>query len=362
MSQPIAELCLRICQTSGAALIATDGDGRIIYWNPAATTLLGSDPEAMLGQPLTGIVPARNRQEFAELITRTIETDQATQFEMAVWMPPQGRTPVSATLGPLRDDAGESIGVVACLIDQSNSLQLAEQLAKNQKMASLGTLAGGVAHHFNNILGGVGTFVDFALTSGEPATMRRALQMTAEAVTRATRLTSTLLSFTEQDSGQQDLADFTEVLLTLTSLLEKRWAEKDIQLDLKLGDLPVVPVTTARIQRLLRCVLANAEEAMPDGGTVTIETARKQGHIVLQVRDTGAGIAAETMPHVLEPFFTTKGLLAGGHDDRHVGLGLSIAHAVVSDMGGRLTVHSTVGQGAEVRIVLPIQPVDDPAD
>ena len=361
-SQPISELCKRICQTTGAALIATDGDGRITYWNPASAMLLGPDSEAMLGQPLAEIVPERNRQEFSELIRTTIRTGQATQFEMAVWTPPRGRTPMSATLGPLRDDADRPIGAVACLIDQSNSMQLAEQLAKNQKMASLGTLAGGMAHHFNNILGGVGTFVDFALTSGEPTTMRRALQMTAEAVTRATRLTSTLLSFTEQDPGEQDLVDFTEIILTLTGLLEKRWAEKHIQLELKLGRLPVVPVAAARIQRLLRCVLANAEEAMPDGGTLTVETEHKQGHVIFRVQDTGVGIEPNMMPHVLEPFVTTKGLLAGGHDDRHIGLGLSIAHAIVSDMGGRLTIHSTAGEGAEVRIVLPIRAVDDAGD
>ena len=343
-------------------MIATDTDGRIVYWNPAATILLGPSAEDMQGQSITEIVPERNRSEFDGLVRKTIESGEGTQFEMVVWAPGHGRTPLLATLDPLRDDSGQPMGAAAWLVDQSNSIQLAEQLAKSQRMASLGTLAGGVAHHFNNILGGVGTFVDFALTSGEPTTMRRALQMTAEAVTRSTRLTSTLLSFTEQDPSKRDLADFTEIVLTLTSLLESRLAEKNIRLELKLGDLPVVPVGSARIQRLLRCVLANAEEAMPDGGVLTVETERRKSYLICRILDTGEGISADVLEHAVEPFFTTKGLVAGGHDDRHMGLGLSIAHAIVADMGGRLTVHSSAGKGVEVRMSLPIRPAGDGDD
>ena len=218
-------------------------------------------------------------------------------------------------------------------------------------MASLGTLAGGVAHHFNNILGGVATFVDYALTSGDLAAMKRALQMTTEAAARAAKITQSLLSFSEHDIHRADLADLTEVVLTFAHLIERPLAEKGVELRLDLRPVPVIAVEANRMHQVLGNLLTNAEEAMPDGGTITVGLDRGKPGVLLTFADTGVGITAAHLPLVFEPFFTTKGLLAGG-DRANPGLGLSVVHGIITEMGGQIDVASA-GKGAVFTLVFP---------
>ncbi len=353
------EIYRLICQTA-AALIAADREGRIIFWSQAAGQLFGADVGEALGSPLASIVSPPLQDEFQTQLDAILADGHTQQFELLAWTVQRSRTPLLVTVAPLRDDAGETLGLVAWIVDQSKPRQLAERRAKSKRLASLGTLAGGVAHHFNNILGGVATFVDFALTSDDPTVMRRALQMTNEAVSRATKLTSGLLSFAEQDDGQGDLSDLTEVLLTFGHMSERTLAERGIELRMDVDRIPVMPVSSARMYHVLRRLLANAEEAIADGGSIDITAECVEGHVVVTISDTGCGINADILPHVTEPFVTTKGVLAGGSSDSHIGLGLSVVHGIISDMAGSLTVESEPGQGARVILSLPIpQP---PAD
>jgi signal transduction histidine kinase len=236
--------------------------------------------------------------------------------------------------------------------DISNRKRLAERLAASEKMASLGTLAGGVAHHFNNMVGGVTTAVDFALTHSDPAACRRALQMTAEAVSRISKLTQSLLSFAEQDPGRVDLADLTEVVLTFVHLIERPLAERMIGVDLELNPVPIVAVEANRMHQVLGNLLSNAEDVMPDGGTLRLAIGCDTHWVWLDFADTGPGIAPDHLPLVFEPFFTTKGLLAGG-DGGNPGLGLSVVHGIIMEMGGEIAATSEPGQGASFRIRFP---------
>ena len=219
-------------------------------------------------------------------------------------------------------------------------------------MASLGTLAGGVAQHFNSILGGVGAFVDFALTSGDPVAMRRALQMAAEAAARAAQITHSLLSFSER-GHRADLADLTEVVLTFSHLVERPLAEKNIELLLDLRPVPIVAVEANRMHQALGNLLTNAEEAMPAGGQIALTLDRDADEVVLTFSDSGNGIKPEHLPLIFEPFFTTKGLLGG--DRANPGLGLSVVHGVVVEMGGRIEVQSQEGHGAAFILRFPVE-------
>jgi len=343
-----------ICRTASAALIATDAEGRITCWNEAATDLLGADSRAMLGHPLGEIVPEALREAFGEMLQAALTDGQTHQFEMALTGGDQTRRSVLATVAPLRDAAGDTLGLVAWMMDQTRATRLREQLAKHQRMASLGTLAGGVAHHFNNILGGVATFVDYALTSGDETVMRRALQMTADAVSRATRLTGGLLEFAEQDVAKQDLADLTEVLLTFAHTAEPALSARSISVTVNVDALPVMAVDAGRMYHVLRRLMANAEEAIDGAGEITLEARRDVDEVVLKLADTGCGIDAESLGRVFEPFFTTKGVLGGGQDESHIGLGLSVAHGTIADMGGSLDIDSVPGSGSVVTIRLPV--------
>jgi PAS domain S-box-containing protein len=343
----------RLCENASFAMIATDSRFDIVSWNPAATALLGFSAAEMLGKPIVQAVPQNRRKLLERLLLRTHNRGQTSQFKVTLDDSAGHPLYLLVSLSPIPAGDGTSMGVSAWVIDETASKRLSDRLVQAEKMASLGTLAGGVAHHFNNILGGVATFVDFALTSGDTVAMKRALQMTAEASARAAKITQSLLSFAEHRTMRTDLADLTEVVLTFAHLVERPLAERKIDLHLDLRPVPVVAVDTNRMHQILGNLLTNAEEAMPDRGTITITMHKTDSDVILTFADTGAGIKKEHLSLVFEPFFTTKGLLAGG-EKANPGLGLSVVHGIVVEMGGAITVESEPGQGAKFVISFPI--------
>jgi len=342
-----------LCEHAPVAMLATDGDFNIVTCNATAGELLGLRGGEIIGKSIFQAVPENRRKLMERLLVRTMHRGQTSQFQFRL---PTGAGQVRhllVILSPVPDQAGRSQGVAAWVVDETSRRKMGERLAQAEKMASLGTLAGGVAHHFNNILGGVATFVDFALTSGDPAATKRALQMTAEAAARASKITQSLLRFAERDRRRSHLADLTEVVLTFAHLVERPLAARKIEFHLDLHPVPVIEVETSRMHQVLGNLLSNAEDAMPDGGKISLTLDRTDKDVLLSFADTGCGIKRQHIPLVFEPFFTTKGLLAGG-DRANPGLGLSIVHGIVVDMGAGIEVESTVGHGAKITIRFPI--------
>ena len=349
----------RLCRHAPVALIATDADFRVVACNVEAGRLIGADPAELAGRPLADVVPADRRGLLDRLLKRTAHRGLTSELE--VRLAPPGRPPrdLMIVLSPVPGPEGAPQGVGAWIVDESRSKRLAERLAHAEKMASLGTLAGGVAHHFNNILGGVATYVDFALSSGNRDAMRRALQMTAEAATRASQITRSLLTFAEHGPRDRDLDDLTAIVLTFAHLVERPLEEHDVHLHLDLHPVPGVAVPNKQMHQVLRNLLANAEEAMPEGGTITLTLERTDKTVRLTFADTGTGIKAEHQTLIFEPFFTTKGLLAGG-DRVNPGLGLSVVHGLVTEMGGRIEVESPSGKGTRFHLLFPVPERDGP--
>ncbi len=338
---------------SPVAAIATDRGFRVVTCNAAAARLVGRSVEDIIGRPLSDAVPANRRRLLDRLLTRTADRGVTSDFEIRVPKSPSKVRDLMVVLSPIHGPDGVVRGVAASMVDETSRKKLSERLVQAEKMASLGTLAGGVAHHFNNILGGVATFVDFALTSGDRKAMRRALQMTAEAAARASRITQSLLTFAERNQQRADLADLTEVILTFVHLVERPLEERHIRLRLDLHPVPIVPIETNQMHQILGNMLTNAEEAMPDGGTISISLNRVADRVVLAFADTGCGIKPEHQPSVFEPFFTTKGLLAGG-DQANPGLGLSVVHGLILEMGGAINLESEPGNGSKFLISFPV--------
>ena len=342
-----------MCESASVALIATDERFNIVCWNAGATELLGRDKDEMLGRPIIETVSEKRRRAFDRLLTRTVNRGRGSQFGVSLPTAGGKMRRLVVNLSPISSIDGRQLGVAAWVIDDTQRKELSERLAQAEKMAALGTLAGGVAHHFNNILGGLATFVDFALTSNDPMAIRRALQMSAEAAVRAGKITESLLSFASEQRPKSDLADLTEVVLTFVHLAERPLAKKHIELQLDLKPVPVVPVEAQKIHSILAKLLDNAEEAMPDGGKLVVGLDSHDNQVLLTFEDAGCGIKAANIPLVFEPFFTTKGLLAGG-DKANPGLGLSVVHGTIMEMGGTITVESQTDKFTRFIIAFPI--------
>ena len=313
---------------SSFAIIGTDCAGIIRSWNRAAEKLFERSDAQMFGRHVQEIVPEERRPLLDRALKRAVSKRQVADFEVEYQNQSGKEFVLAVVLTPVLDESHQVQGLAAWIRDISNRRVLEEKLLEAEKMASLGTLASGIAHHFNNIIGGVATFVDYALSSSNPEATQRALQMTAEAANRVGDITRSLLTFAEKDAHQTDMSDVTEVILTFAHLVEKPLAEKNINLELHLEAVPMVEVIGSRLHQMLGNLLDNAENAMPDGGNVRIGLTHQAEHVVLTFADTGCGIAKKDAPHIFEPFFTTRGTLQGG-SQKSAGLGLSVVHGIV---------------------------------
>ncbi len=339
---------------SSFGIVGTDCQGMIVSWNLAAEKIFQAGSAQMLGRHVTWIVPEGQRPELQALIERAVMQRESNELEVEHRDGQGERITLAVVVAPILDEAGTLLGLSFWVRDITNRKTLQRQLAHAEKMASLGTLASGVAHHFNNIIGGVATYVDFALQSNNPQTLRQALKMTAEAANRVSHITESLLTFAEKDYRQFDLSDLTEVLLNFAHLVEKPLAEKHIKLEVQIMPVPIVEVPGSRILQVLGNLLDNAENAMPGGGTVRVRLEPKGEQVMLEFSDTGCGIHPRDLPHIFEPFFTTRGIASGG-DHPSAGLGLSVVHGILGELGASIEAASELHQGSTFTLYFPVR-------
>jgi two-component system cell cycle sensor histidine kinase/response regulator CckA len=245
------------------------------------------------------------------------------------------------------DDGGESFAR-GFLLDITQQKQLEEQLLQSQKMDALGQFAGGIAHDFNNLLTGINGYAELASNATEKGTVvSRCLEGIKTAAGEATNLTSRLLAFGRRNVPERRLVDLNQIVRETAQLLE-RLIRTDVRVALELTHpLPAVAADPAQLKQAVLNLALNARDAMPDRGTLTIETSVSGDSVVLRVRDSGVGMDAATRTRALEPFFTTK------PEGEGTGLGLSVVYGVIDGLGGRLSIDSALGLGTIVEVTLP---------
>ncbi|MET0285162.1 MAG: ATP-binding protein [Polyangiales bacterium] len=231
--------------------------------------------------------------------------------------------------------------------------QLAQQLEEAQRLESLGRLAGGVAHDFNNLLTvllGCAELAELNLTKNPLMAARslRDLQTTAE---RGASLTAQLLDFASRRPASPRHVDLNDAVRSAAKLLE-RLLEASVELRVQTWDAPcVVHIDPGSLERLLLNLAINARDAMPHGGVLSLSLSTRrfadEEHVLLEVADTGAGIAAVDLPHIFEPFFTTKARGKG------TGLGLASVYGIVKQSLGQIEVESQPSEGTVFRVRWP---------
>jgi PAS domain S-box-containing protein len=376
---PTPEFYQAAVHNAGIAVMALDTTGRIVSWNRAATQMFGRGESEVLGRPLEVLIPNEFRPIASRAFQRTIQQRSVNGYEMTV-IPQGGKHPlhVGVTLSCVTPEgagggaagagggSGAGLqGVVAWARDISNRKELEANLTRTRHMASLGTLASGVAHHFNNIACGMGTMVEFALATEDPGAMLKALRMAAEACSRISYITQGLLACSgeagSECSASADLCDLTEELLRFADAVEPTLNTKSIALELDLQARRICAVPRVRFSQALQHLLHNAEDALDERTAgnphaerrITIRTASQGDQIMLQFCDTGSGIEGEDLPQIFDPFFTKKGVQGGGNRN-NPGLGLTLVHSVVMDMGGHIWADSTRDHGTTIHMLMPI--------
>jgi hypothetical protein len=266
---------------------------------------------------------------------------------------------------PIRNPAGEVIGVVLVFQDVTEQYRLEEQLRQAQKMEVVGRLAGGIAHDFNNLLTPILGYSEMALGAlDEGSDLHADIREINDAAERATGLVSQLLAFSRKQILDIKPVDVNRVVDNLRTML-RRIIGEDIETVLHTDPEPlIVRADVHQLEQIVLNLAVNARDAMADGGVLTIKTARieidesfttshaemKPGpHALLTVTDTGEGMTPEVATHIFEPFFTTKGVGEG------TGLGLATVYGIIKQHEGGVQVHSVPGTGTTFTIYLPLQ-------
>ncbi len=264
---------------------------------------------------------------------------------------------------PLFAADGSVIGVLGASLDITEMRRLEEQYRQAQKMEAVGQLAGGVAHDFNNLLQIITGYLDLAmhrLSPQHPA--QHELGEVARATTRATALVRQLLTFSRRDTMRSEIVDLDQLIGNLTKML-RRMIEEHIEVcTASRGSVPRILADPGHIEQVIVNLCVNARDAMPNGGTLRIETAsvaidadaaaQHPGaaagpYVVLAISDTGTGMPPEVVEHIFEPFFTTKEVGKG------TGLGLATVYGIVQQHGGFIEVTSEPGKGSAFRVFIP---------
>jgi two-component system NtrC family sensor kinase len=244
--------------------------------------------------------------------------------------------------------------------ERTSQLEAAHQkLIQSDRLASLGQLAASVAHEINNPISGVlnlsklmqRILQDDGIPPGRVEEFRRYLSQVSAETARVGRIVSDLLAFSRRSRPQRSAADVNEIVRTTVSLVSHKLQLAGVEVELQLAAaLPRIRCDESQIQQVVMNLVLNAAESIRGGGRVTI-VSREAGDrtgVVLEVRDTGAGIPPELLGRIFDPFFTTK------EEGKGVGLGLAVVYGIVQAHGGEIEVESRVGEGSTFRVTLPL--------
>jgi PAS domain S-box-containing protein len=353
----------RAIEEAAEEILITNVDGSIQYCNPSFERVSGYQRSEVLGQNPRFLKSGKHDAEFYRDLWTTITTGSVWTGRFTNRKKDGTLYEVEGSISPIHDSSGKLTGFVSARHDVTERLRMESQLRQAQRMESIGRLAGGVAHDFNNLLtviGGYSYTLEERLPQGDPR--REFAKEIRQSAERAASLTRQLLTLSRKQLTVPKAVNLSE-LITDTQTMLQRLVGEDVEVVVTPApSLGLVKVDPDQMSQILMNLAANARDAMPQGGKLTLRTANvdpmqnpARGNrtlfgkpaVLLEVCDTGVGMNEDTRQHIFEPFFTTKGR---GHG---TGLGLSTVYGIVQQSEGFIDVQSEPGRGTTFSIYLP---------
>jgi two-component system NtrC family sensor kinase len=344
-----------IVESINVGLIAVDLYGRITRLNSALEEIFSLARDEAIGEKVEDLFV----EDFADTLKQVLGPDgwqlpQTRQIYKLHTATRAGRPLVlNIALAPLCADSREQTGALVVFEDVTERLQLEEQLQQREKLSSIGLLAAGVAHEVNTPLTGVSSYTQMLLGMLPKNDPKHALlEKVSRQADRASEIVNNLLNFSRTGSASEFAGlDIHRVLDDTLQLLEPQLRRSQIEIVRDYGDnLPRVHGNSVKLQQVFTNLILNARDSIANGnGRITLATRNGEddGLLVVEVADTGVGIAPDDVAKIYDPFFTTKGV------GRGTGLGLAVTYGIVQEHDGHISVSSTPGRGTTFRISLP---------
>jgi PAS domain S-box-containing protein len=349
-------------ESASEGIVGVDRTGRIVLANPRIESMFGYRREELLGQSVELLVPERSQRTHARDRAGYFAKPRARSMGLGVTLAGRRKDgtefPIEVSLSYVPDDHG-GVGM-AFVTDISQRVAQERQARHVEKLAALGSLAAGIAHEINNPIGVILSRIELMLMdAGEPAAGGQPiedLEVLHRQAKRLRRIAEGLLSFGRTRQRERELVDLTEVVDNTLLITGKQLGRDRIEVVTTLSSgLPRVSGDATALEQVVMNLLLNARDAMPNGGTLRIETLLvpdQVGAVRLVVADTGIGMAPEVLSRISEPFFTTK--------PTGTGLGLSVSYTIIREHGGTVHVDSEQGRGTIVTITFPGVPATPP--
>jgi two-component system, cell cycle sensor histidine kinase and response regulator CckA len=372
--QATASRLAAIVESSDDAIISKALDGTVLTWNAGAERMYGYSAAEIVGRPIYSLVPERLQQDEERILRQVARGEPVHHYETVRCRKDGKEIDISLALSPIRDATGTITAASSIQRDITERKRAEEALRQAAKMEAIGILAGGLAHDFNNQLYAVSGFAHFiGRDPGLSPAARQDLLELQKVADRMASLTRQLLAFARQQVLAPETLDLNAAIEDTMPMLQ-RLIGSNVKIHLDLASGPKwVRVDRAQLVQVLLNLIINARDAMAEGGRIVLRTLTQEvspgsvldrlqlpvdpgAYATLSVTDTGRGIPPEHMPHIFEPFYTTKEVGVG------TGLGLATVEGVVAQSGGRIQVDSSVNRGTTITVLLPLtsEPVIQP--
>lgn len=331
-----------VVNSANDLVLSLNVDGSIMTWNRAAARISGLSADVAHGQMLLALVPDNQRSLMGEMLDALCHGATVQRTEINLLTSQNQVIPIAWSCSPMLTDDGEVTGMVAIGRDLTEQRRLEAQLIQSTKMASLGVMAGGIAHELRNPLGIISASAQLLQDHHHDTSLRdQCTTKIHDATKRASLIIDNLLKFARPMSVHMQLLDINVVIEDTFVLMTHQLVLQQISLSKYLtADLPQVYGNSALLQQVFTNLILNACNAMAKAGSLTVTTCANSANMVeIQFIDTGCGITPEAQPKIFDPFFTTRPIGKG------TGLGLSISYTIIQQHRGEIAVQSTVGQG-----------------
>jgi PAS domain S-box-containing protein len=342
-----------IVDSADDAIVGKTLNGIVTSWNKAAERIFGYTAEEMIGQSILRLIPEGLYYEEDEILRKLRAGERIEHYETTRKKKSGELFQVSVTISPIIDHSGKVIGASKIARDISDKKRVEQLLIQSEKLAATGRMAAAIAHEINNPLESLINVIFLARQHSAPDSRVSQLLLTAEQeLERVSHIARQTLGY-YKDTGAPTDVHVHELIQNVLTVYNSKMMSADIAVDSRFNDLQKISVSKGEMLQVFSNVIANAIDAMKQGGVLSITTrnvlSSPQDGIEIVIRDTGVGIEQEHLPRVFEPFFTTKGILG-------TGIGLWVAKQLVSRRGGQISIASSTtpkNSGTTVTIFIP---------